>query len=248
MGLSVNIPVLEPLPLSTIVELMHVNPETEEIVPATKWALTCVNPAGCPKFSWEEDLSQWEPVYIPQPPYFPYPATCYVWPYNPVACPAGVEDEYCGRFVRCSNIATFSTVVGIVPEEIALSIDIMPGSDINPINFKSKGILPVAILGRSHIDFADADNIVGVDDFDIIDMINPETLNFHGASPSHDLSNPQTFADHRQDVNGDGFMDLVIHFRVQDIIGLDTSSIEGCLEGSTESGQSFRACDSIRCK
>jgi len=254
MGLSVNIPLLSPLPFSTVIELMHVDPNTEQIVPATQWALLCLNQLGCPKFSLQEDLSQWIPVYIPQPE-LPYPATCYVWSSsNTVPCPDSVQGESCGTFARCQNIATFSSIVGVVPNEVALTIDISPGSDINPINLKKKGVLPVAILGRSSVDAIEGENLDNGEDFDkgigfdLIDMIDYSTLKFHGASPKHDLTDPETFADHREDVNGDGFMDLVIHFNTQEITGLNKSSIEGCLEGKTKSGQSLKGCDTIRCK
>jgi hypothetical protein len=145
---------------------------------------------------------------------------------------------------KSAVVASFSALVGIVPDEIPLSIDIKPGDGPNTINLKKKGVVAVAILGTPATD----SDVEGVDKIDPIDMIDPETLNFHGSLPVHDLTDPETYADHREDTNGDGFMDLVIHFNVQDITGLDKSSTEGCLEGSFKGGQSFRGYDSVKCK
>jgi hypothetical protein len=80
---------------------------------------------------------------------------------------------------------------------ILVDLDIKPNSDTNPINPRSNGVIPVAILGSETFDVA------GVD---------LETVRFGpgGAGPAH--SHPG----HVQDVNLDGFTDLLTHFRTQD--------------------------------
>ena len=96
-------------------------------------------------------------------------------------------------------------------QDLEVAIDIKPGSDPNSINLKSKGVIPVAILGSA--------------DFDVTD-VDVTTLSFAGASPVHDLTDLLVYADHLQDVNLDGFTDLVCHFRTQDtnIASGDTSA------------------------
>lgn len=79
--------------------------------------------------------------------------------------------------------------------------DIKPGSDPNSINPKSNGVIPVALLGSAEVD------IYGVD---------VSTLFFAGAYPAHDLTDPYVYNDHLQDVNDDGYLDLVSHYPVQD--------------------------------
>ena len=74
---------------------------------------------------------------------------------------------------------------------IRLPMDIMPGSDINPVNLKSRGRLPVAVLTSDALDTGDID---------------PSSIRFCGASPEHII---------RKDVNGDGYVDLVLHFSMQ---------------------------------
>lgn len=110
-------------------------------------------------------------------------------------------------------------------------IDIHPGSDRNPINMKNKkGVIPVAILGSAGFDVTDVD---------------VTTLNFEGASPKHDLTDPLVYAEHLQDVNLDGSTDLVSHYHAQST-GLTDASTEGCLTGSKVGGESLLgACDVV---
>lgn len=76
---------------------------------------------------------------------------------------------------------------------ISVEIDIKPGSFPNSINLKSKGVVPVAILGSASFN---------------VDDVAVNTVTFTGASPVR-----FSFAD----VNLDGYVDLVFHFRTQDL-------------------------------
>lgn len=113
----------------------------------------------------------------------------------------------------------------------AASIDIKPGSDPNSINLDSGGVIPVAVLGSSDFDVSDVDVTALVFDED------------NTAGPAHDLSDPAVLADHRQDVNDDGHMDLVTHWDTP--AEIDAEQTEACMIGQTESGVDFRACDSV---
>jgi len=124
---------------------------------------------------------------------------------------------------------TSLTIVDFGPEyapKIGVSIDIKPGSDAGSINPASRGVIPVAILGS--------------DDFDVAD-IDMTTLTFgpDGATPAHRRGG------HAEDVNGDGAMDLVSHFRIQDT-GITSETDRACVSGKTLDGVSFEGCGAIR--
>jgi hypothetical protein len=99
-------------------------------------------------------------------------------------------------------------------------IDIKPGSDPNSINLKSKGVVPVAVLTT--------------DDFDA-STVDPVTVVFAGASPLRWTM---------EDVDGDGDMDLLFHFKTQEL-NLTETSTEATLTGSTFGGQPIEGTDTV---
>jgi hypothetical protein len=113
-----------------------------------------------------------------------------------------------------------------------MAIDIKPWSCPNSINPKSNGVVPVAILGS--------------DTFDVT-TVDVTTLEFgpNGATPAHDLTDPDVYADHIQDVNGDGWMDLVSHYAQKDT-GLAVGMLAAELTGELLDGTVFSAWDSVR--
>jgi hypothetical protein len=122
--------------------------------------------------------------------------------------------------------------IRVQPAIIEVDIDIKPGSDPNAINLKrSTGVVPVAVLGS--------------DDFDVM-TIDVGTLRFgpDQAPPAHDLTVFSTYLDHLQDVNDDGFTDLVSHYVIRDI-GFGIGDTEACLVGETLSGIPIHGCDSV---
>jgi len=104
-------------------------------------------------------------------------------------------------------------------------VDIKPGSDTNSINPQSRGVIPVAILGSAFFDVAD---------------VNVSTLEFGpaDAAPTHPL------ALHLEDVNDDGFTDLVTHYRTPET-GIANGDTEACINGETNGGSSLFGCDDI---
>jgi len=105
-----------------------------------------------------------------------------------------------------------------------VEIDIKPGSDPNSINTKSKGLVPVAILGS--------------DTFDVLD-VDVTTLAFgpDGATPVHN--------GHLEDVNDDGFTDLVTHYKQKET-GLASGDTEACITGLLLDATPIDACDSVK--
>jgi probable HAF family extracellular repeat protein len=109
--------------------------------------------------------------------------------------------------------------------ETPVEIDINPGSEPNRINLRSRGVLPVAILGS--------------DDFDVAD-IDVSTLAFGPgeAPPAHRKGG------HSEDVNGDDLLDLVSHYRTQEA-GIAWGDTEACVTAETVGGAPVRGCDTI---
>ncbi|MGI0012774.1 MAG: hypothetical protein ACREBU_04920 [Nitrososphaera sp.] len=104
-----------------------------------------------------------------------------------------------------------------------VEIDIKPGSFPNSINTNNNGKIPVALLGSATFDVSDVD---------------VTTLVFgpSGASPVHTAI---------EDVNGDGFDDLVSQYNTQET-GISPGDTEACLIGELTDGTSFKGCDSVR--
>jgi hypothetical protein len=101
-------------------------------------------------------------------------------------------------------------------------IDIKPGSDANPINPRSRGLIPVAILGTGAMD---------------VTNVQVETLAFGqgGAPPAH--------GGHLADLNGDGLTDLLTHHSTT-LAAIPPGSTHTCLCGEI-AGTPFVACDAI---
>ena len=129
--------------------------------------------------------------------------------------------------IICATSANGNDTIRVI-RIIDVDIDIKPGSDPNSINTKSKGVIPVAILGS--------------DTFDVTD-IDVTTLAFgpSGASPSHDP------AGHLEDVNDDGFTDLVTHYKQKET-GLASGDTDACITGATTAGIPIDGCDSVKVK
>ncbi|MEN8239637.1 MAG: PKD domain-containing protein, partial [Actinomycetota bacterium] len=117
----------------------------------------------------------------------------------------------------------------VVPGDsvIPARVDILPDSDTNPIRANRKGVLPVALLGSP--------------DFDVT-QVDLGSLMFGPAAavPAHDLSN----GGHIEDVDGDGFDDLVLHFNFVSS-GIQLGDVEACLKGALIDGRQFAGCDTI---
>ena len=110
-----------------------------------------------------------------------------------------------------------------------VEIDIKPGSFPNSINPSSNGVIPVAILGTSDWDAS---------------TVEPTSLKFTavGNVPTLDTSNAIGFG--FEDVNGDGFLDLVAHFPTQ-TTGINCLTTMGLLYGHDMDGSVISAFDSI---
>lgn len=113
---------------------------------------------------------------------------------------------------------------------IEVAIDVKPGSDPNSINLCSNGVVPVAILG--------SDTFYAND-------IDPDTLRFADASVKMvGKKDPNTLCS-LEDVNGDGFDDLVCNFITYDIALLDGDSTTVDVNGELFDGTPIKGSDSV---
>jgi hypothetical protein len=110
------------------------------------------------------------------------------------------------------------------------TIDIKPGSDPNAINCRNaNGVITVAILSTETFDAARVDH---------------RTVIFEGASETHIDRQTNLPIRHVEDVDGDGDLDLVFHFRLGDT-QLTCASTQGVLLGETFLHHPFMGTDFV---
>jgi hypothetical protein len=107
-------------------------------------------------------------------------------------------------------------------EPVAVPLDVMPGSCDNPLNPKSKGVLPVAILGTSlfEVEQLDPDTIYLYID-NAGGFISPVRHAFEDVATPYDpfLDKPLS-QDGCTTVGPDGYQDLTLNFDRQQFVGL----------------------------
>jgi hypothetical protein len=112
-----------------------------------------------------------------------------------------------------------------------VTIDIKPGSDPNSINCSSENVvIAVAVLTTEDLDATTVDHT---------------TVAFEGASETDVDKKTGEPRRHEEDVDGDGDIDLVFHFRLGDT-DLTCTSTEGALTGETFDGLAIEGTDAIR--
>lgn len=103
--------------------------------------------------------------------------------------------------------------------------DIKPGSEPNSINLKSNGIIPVAILTTPSFDATQVDVTT-------VKFGPDQAQETHGKG-------------HLEDIDSDGDLDLVLHFKTQET-GIENGDTQVCLTGATLEGTSIEGCDLVR--
>lgn len=108
----------------------------------------------------------------------------------------------------------------------AVHIDVMPGSNTNPIHSDGNGVIPVAILSSPDFDASSVD---------------PSTVRLDGQAVR--VKGKSGNSSSLQDVNGDGLVDLVVQI-VDDGAYPDGSAV-ATLTATTVSGESIKGTDTI---
>jgi uncharacterized delta-60 repeat protein len=116
------------------------------------------------------------------------------------------------------------------PASVSVSIDIRPGSSINPIKLGGGGVIPVGVLTTDAFDAT---------------TIDPATVCFgdDGDAGQRDCTEAHGKG-HIEDIDGDGRPDLLLHYEV-DETGIDPGDIRACLTGRTFAGIDVQGCDAI---
>ena len=134
---------------------------------------------------------------------------------------------YCGNSANMTPEIEANGVLVPKRSVIDVSLDIKPDSDTNPINLKSKGVIPVAILTTADFDASSVD---------------PSTVTFGPADAFMAHSDA-----HFEDVDGDGDIDLLFHFKTQET-GILSGDTQACISGKTYEGLDIQGCDNITTK
>ena len=119
------------------------------------------------------------------------------------------------------------------PGELAVEIDVMPGSEPNPINPRSAGVTPVAILSSA--------------DFDAPAEVDPTSLSFGAQGTEAPVETRGRRGDPAcgvEDVNGDGRADLVCRFATR-AAGFERGDVGGALIGRTREGAPLQGADAV---
>lgn len=146
------------------------------------------------------------------------------------------EVELYGRVLADNEIqAIFTAGAAGKCKFIPVAIDLKPGSDPNSVNCKNlNGVIAVAILTTSK---AAGEAI----DFDAT-TVDPVTIRFGRsgteASETHGMG-------HIEDVDNDGDLDMMLHFRLGDT-GLTCSDTAAILTGKTLAGEPVQGEDAVR--
>jgi hypothetical protein len=153
----------------------------------------------------------------------------------------------CARGDICVDTAQYNLFQGTIPTKtvqvqqlntklaLPVTIDIKPGSPLpKTINVGSHGNVPVAILSYPK---------GSIPDFDAT-TVDPTTVKM-GAENVRVVGKKGTLQEEISDVNGDGRLDMIVHFDTQ-ALSLSSDAVEVCLEGSTTGGIAFKGCNQIR--
>ena len=121
--------------------------------------------------------------------------------------------------------------VAVADPDCDLAVDFRPGSPTNILNIRSRGRVPVALFGSPDLDVGEMDQ---------------DSLALSGVRADHAAF---------EDVDGDGNLDLILHFRTQALVSSleyahgdlqDGMILDVVLTGERMEGGSCRGADSVR--
>lgn len=121
-----------------------------------------------------------------------------------------------------------NVIVKSIVQDLEVAIDIKPGSDDNPINLCSNGVLPIAILGAA--------------DFDVNNIV-VDSIELAGSGVAIRGKN-KSMASIKL-INGDDYPDLIIHIEVENL-NLVEGDIEVTLTGELFDQTPFSGTDIVQ--
>jgi hypothetical protein len=137
----------------------------------------------------------------------------------------------------CVDTSQYKLFQGTIPaQEISVAttafksvpIDIKPGTIPKTINLGSQGNVPVAILSTADLDAT---------------AVNPYSVKM-GAASVRVTGKKGTLQESISDVNGDGRLDMIVHFDTQ-ALGFTSNAVEVCVSGETTGYIRFIGCNPI---
>jgi len=158
--------------------------------------------------------------------------TCYT--YTVIATSGTARLEF-ADLSKPDSLGTFLDDVSVILQFVTVDIDIKPGSYPNSICLNDHGLLPVAILGSA------AFNVYTID---------ASTIEIGGVSlASRGSAKAPKLACSYEDVNDDGYVDLIAFFDVQELITqgvLDEYTVALTLTAYLPDGTPIEGMDSVR--
>lgn len=112
------------------------------------------------------------------------------------------------------NDGNYQIVIGVneVPVlMIPVSIDIKPGSCPNPVNMNAKGVVSVAVCGTADFDVTQIDPT----SVDIAEVL-PLRWSYEDVATPYGPAGEDCYDCH--ELEGDGYMDIVFHFKTQELV------------------------------
>lgn len=133
--------------------------------------------------------------------------------------------------VELSDCCSFTDIDSLTIRQSAITVgvDIKPGGFPNSVKLKDKGVLPVAVLGSDDLD---------------VTQISFSSLRIGSVAP---LSRNRYGL---EDVNSDGFVDMVVHFSMSELTTgsgpLNSGSTQLTITGTLMDGTPITGTDSVR--
>ena len=150
-----------------------------------------------------------------------------------------IETQKPGSFANEASVSTDSTddheendgSSVSVDVYLPVSVDIQPGSTVNPVNISKGGVVSVAILTTNTLD-ASTLSVATACFGDAEDLSQRTCAEAHGHP-------------HVEDVNKDKKKDLLFHFEAT-ATGIDLGDTTACMRGMTTDGIGFYGCDTVK--
>ena len=180
--------------------------EEAMVVPTEKKYLT--HSSGSPSYDWYYDGADF--LVNSQIMISPAPAPPQGYWSNPN------EDYPYSGMVSDLDVTCFAMLFleKVTAQVVTVYVDIKPGSCPNPLNLKSKGVLPVAVLGTEDFD------VTTIDPLTI--LLSREEVEEGVALIRSDYEDVATPFEGElcdcHDLNGDGYADLTLKFKTQELV------------------------------